>query len=118
VKRVFGEPIQQGPITLVPAAWVSGAGGGGGGEGMGPQLQESEQAQGKGFGSGFGLKARPAGAFIIRENEVRWVPAVDANEALRRVQIVVGALALLFGWRLARNLGRVEKRPWWLRLLK
>ena len=63
VRRVFGEPIQQGEVTVIPAAWVSGGGGGGGGEGSAPEGAEAAGGTGKGFGSGFGLRARPAGAF-------------------------------------------------------
>ncbi len=31
------------------------------------------------MGSGFGILARPAGAYVIRGDEVKWLPAVDAN---------------------------------------
>ena len=30
-------------------------------------------------GAGFGLVARPTGAFVIRDREVSWVPAVDVT---------------------------------------
>ncbi len=92
VRRVYGEPIEQEGVTLIPAAAVRGGGGGGG------------DAEGNG-GGGFGVSARPVGAYVIRDGEVRWRPAVDVNRMLVGWQIVsaLGALAL---WRLA---GRLRK---------
>lgn len=65
-KRVYGEPIENNGVTVVPAAVVRGGGGGGG------------DADGDG-GGGFGLVARPVGAFVIRGEAVRWVPAIDVS---------------------------------------
>jgi uncharacterized spore protein YtfJ len=107
-RRVFGEPIQQGDATLVPAAWVSGGGGGGGGE---APTEGAETATGKGYGSGFGLRARPAGAFVMRQGKVRWKPAVDVNRIILGAQVLMGLFLLTFGQKLARRLfeARVEK---------
>lgn len=80
VKRVFGEPYEKDGITVVPVARVQGGAGGGGGEGP--------EGQGKGSGSGFGMNARPVGAFLIRDGELSWRPAVDVN------RIVLGAQAV------------------------
>jgi uncharacterized spore protein YtfJ len=71
VKRVYGDPIQSDGVTLVPAAAVRG-GAGGGGEGG---------AEGGG-GGGFGIVARPIGAYVIRNGNVTWRPAVDLNRVL------------------------------------
>jgi hypothetical protein len=79
-RRVFGEPVQQGDSVIIPAARVSG--GAGGGEGKGPA------EQGSGAGSGFGLSARPAGAFIVRNGDVLWRPAVDVNRIILGGQFV------------------------------
>jgi uncharacterized spore protein YtfJ len=108
-RRVFGEPIHQGEVTLVPAAWVSG-GGGGGGSGEAPR-EGAETSTGKGYGSGFGLRARPAGAFVLRNGEVCWKPAVDVNRIILGAQVLMGLLLLTFGQRLARRLlePRVER---------
>jgi uncharacterized spore protein YtfJ len=86
VKRVFGEPYEKDGVTLIPAARVQGGAGGGGGEGP--------DGQGKGSGSGFGVSAHPAGAFVIREGEVSWRPAVDVNRIILGGQ-VVAVVALL-----------------------
>ncbi len=80
VKRVFGEPYEKDGVTIIPAASVSGGGGGGGGH---------DQRGGEGEGGGFGLNARPAGAYIVRDGEVRWLPAVDIN----RLVVCAGLIA-------------------------
>jgi len=66
VKRVYGDPVERDGILLIPAAKVTGGAGGGG---------DSDNNG----GGGFGIRARPAGAWIIREGEVTWEPAVDAT---------------------------------------
>ncbi len=99
VKRVYGEAIQQDGVTVIPAALVAGGGGGGGGEAPVPQQAgvEGGAQQGSGSGAGFGLRARPAGAFVIREGKVTWVPAVDANRIIRGAQLLAGTALILFG---------------------
>ena len=117
VRRVYGEAIQQGGVTVIPAALVVGGGGGGGGEGPVPQQAgvEGEVPKGSGSGSRFGLRARPAGAFVIREGKVSWVPAVDVNRIVRGGQLLAGAAIILFGInRLlsARRTARLLQRAW------
>ena len=76
VKRVFGEPYEKDGIVLVPAPAVRGGAGGG------------SDPEGKGGGSGFGLMARPVGAFLIRDGDVRWQPALDLNRVILGGQMV------------------------------
>jgi uncharacterized spore protein YtfJ len=83
---VFGDPVRQDGITVIPAARVSG--GGGGGEG-GPAESDVQ-----GAGGGFGLTASPVGAYVIRDGRVSWRPAVDVNRAIA-VGAVLGIAALL-----------------------
>jgi uncharacterized spore protein YtfJ len=90
VRRVYGEPYEQDGVTVIPAAAVRGGGGGGGDE------------DGNG-GGGFGVMGRPVGAYVIREGDVSWKPAVDANRIVAGWQ-VVSALALLVAWSLTRAL--------------
>ncbi len=85
VKRVFGEPYQSDGLTFIPVARVGGAGGGGTGT--------DEKGQ-NGEGGGFGLGGRPAGAFVIRGNDVEWRPAVDPNRIVMMVGVVVLAVVL------------------------
>jgi uncharacterized spore protein YtfJ len=86
VKRVFGEPYEKDGVTIIPAARVQGGAGGGSGE--------DPQGRGGGSGSGFGVTARPVGAFIVRDGDLSWRPAVDLNRIILGGQ-VVAVVALL-----------------------
>lgn len=77
-RRVFGDPIEQDGVTVVPVAAVAGGGGGGG------------DAENNG-GGGFGLRARPVGAYVIKDGEVSWKPAIDASRLTLGWQIVAGS---------------------------
>ena len=71
VRRIYGDPVERDGVTVVPAAAVfGGTGGGGDGEGNG--------------GGGFGLIGRPVGAWVIRDGQASWKPAIDVG---RRVLI-------------------------------
>lgn len=85
VRRVYGEPVEAEGVTVVPAAIVVGGGGGGG------------DADDNG-GGGFGLMARPVGAWVIREGEVSWRPALDLT-----LLAAISSIALLGGLRLLRE---------------
>jgi len=87
VRRVFAEPYEKNGVTVIAAATVTGGGGGGTGH---------DQNGGEGEGGGFGVSGRPAGAYIIRDDDVVWRPAVDVN----RLVPVVGAV--LIAWFITR----------------
>lgn len=87
VRRVFGEPVEKDGVMILPGATVSGGGGGGG--------SHDEQGQ-EGEGGGFGVKARPSGAFVLSDGEVKWRPAIDLNRVL--VLAAAVAVASLFAW--------------------
>lgn len=74
VRRVFGDPIERDDVVVIPAARVRGGGGGGGGS--------DPNGGGEGGGAGFGISASPAGAFVIRGDEVEWRPAVDRERLI------------------------------------
>ena len=81
VTRVYGVPFEKDGLTIIPAAEVAGGGGGGGGP------------EGSGGGVGYGVKARPVGAFVIKDGVVRWEPAIDATRlALRGMLIPIVAM--------------------------
>jgi uncharacterized spore protein YtfJ len=75
VRRVYGEPYQEEGVTIIPAATVMGGGGGGG------------NTAGNG-GGGFGVSARPAGAWVIKNGDAQWRPAMDVNRMALMGQIV------------------------------
>ena len=74
-------------MTVIPVAVVRGGGGGGSGEGPPGE-------GGSGSGGGFGLSARAAGAYVVRNGEVTWSPALDLNRVILGAQ-VVGIVAIL-----------------------
>jgi uncharacterized spore protein YtfJ len=91
VKHVFGESYEKDGVTVIPVADVRGGGGGGGGGGTDPR----GQGQGSGTGMGFGVKVRPAGAFVIKNGNVSWMPAIDVTRIALGGQIVALATLLL-----------------------
>ena len=97
--NVFGDPITQDGVTVIPAARVDGKGGGGGGGG---QVQAG-QARG-GRGGGFGFSTKPVGAFVIKNGKVSWRPSVDVNKIVMGGQIVavvtvLAVRSILRSWR-------------------
>jgi uncharacterized spore protein YtfJ len=89
VKRVFGEPFKQNGVTIIPATKVMGGGGGAG---------ESLDGQGQGSGTGFGIMSKPAGAYVITGDVVKWAPAVDVNRIIASA-FALAALTILIGLR-------------------
>jgi uncharacterized spore protein YtfJ len=85
VRRVYAEPYEKNGVTVIPAAWVSGGAGGGSGH---------DEKGGEGEGGGLGVKGRPAGAYVIRGDEVTWRPAIDPNRLIAVVGFVVAAYLL------------------------
>jgi len=92
VRRVYGEPYQQDGVTIIPAANVMGGGGGGG------------DTEGNG-GGGFGMSARPAGAWVIKDGEAQWRPALDLNRVIFMGQLVA-IVALLTVRSIAKTLAK------------
>ena len=102
VKRVFGDPYEKDGVTVIPVANVMGGAGAGGGTGVGAKPESaSEGAAGEGagdsgYGMGYGLRATPAGVYVIKGGEVEWKPALDANRlTLQRAGVMILALLVL-----------------------
>ncbi|MEX1158380.1 MAG: spore germination protein GerW family protein [Thermomicrobiales bacterium] len=87
VKRVFGDPYEKDGVTVIPVAKIGGGAGGGGGD----------SEEGSGSGGGFGLSAKPAGAYVVRDGDVTWQPAIDVNRIVMGGQIVAVVLLLVLG---------------------
>jgi uncharacterized spore protein YtfJ len=88
-QAVFAAPYEKNGVTVIPAARVMG--GAGGGEGTAPikGAEGQETAQGTGSGGGFGVSGQPAGAFVVKGDQVKWVPAVDVNRMMIGFQVVM-----------------------------
>jgi uncharacterized spore protein YtfJ len=74
-RQVFGKPVEREGVTVIPVATVIGGGGAGGGT-------DRSAEGGEGSGLGFGLVARPVGAFEVRDDGVRWRPAIGPTQLL------------------------------------
>jgi uncharacterized spore protein YtfJ len=93
IRQVFGEAYERDGALVVPVARVSGCGGGGGGQGDTPS-----EGGGRGGGGGFWFEARPVGAYVIRDGEVAWRPAVDVTRmALGGQTVAIVTLLVLRG---------------------
>jgi uncharacterized spore protein YtfJ len=100
VSCAFGTAYEKDGSLVIPVALV--AGGGGGGEGtsgsptdditdeIGKEVGESTtDAASSGSGGGFGGVVMPVGVYVVKDERVRWMPAVNAN-----LVIVVAFLTL------------------------
>jgi uncharacterized spore protein YtfJ len=97
--RAFGPAYRHGDTTIIPVAFVAGGGGGGSGEVPSPadarpdeapeQPRAATAAQGSGSGGGFGGVSWPIGVYVVRDDNVTWVPALDAT------RIALSALGLV-----------------------
>ena len=102
VKRVFGDPYEKDGVTAIPVANVMGGVGAGGGPGVrgmpvgADDTSAGDDAATTGYGMGYGLRATPAGVYVIKGGEVEWKPAVDMNRLLlqRAIVALVGLLVL------------------------
>jgi uncharacterized spore protein YtfJ len=88
VSRAFGTAYEKDGSLVIPVALVAGGGGGGEG-GMGSATPSDEvdaddddssgDAGSSGSGGGFGGVVMPVGVYVVKDEKVRWVPAVNAN---------------------------------------
>jgi uncharacterized spore protein YtfJ len=79
VRTAIGEPVVQDGVVILPAAKIRGGAGGG----IGP-----EDAENGGAGGGFGMTSTPVGAFVIKDGNVSWRPAIDVNKVILGGQLV------------------------------
>jgi hypothetical protein len=100
-RRVFGDPIEVRGVTILPVATVGGGGGGG-------------QRGIEDGGVGFGVRARPAGVYVIRDDgSVSWRPALNLNLVILGGQLVglaaiLSMRSLLKAWAHGRHDHHVE----------
>jgi uncharacterized spore protein YtfJ len=90
-RAVFGDPYEKNGVTVIAAAQFMG--GLGGGEGQAPNDGDRATGEasttGTGSGAGFGATGKPSGAFVIKGDDVKWVPAVDVNRMLLGFQVAL-----------------------------
>lgn len=86
VRHVFGEPYTSDGVMVIPVASVGAGAGGGSGD---------DAEHGTGEGGGFGGGGRPIGAYVVRDGEVTFRPAIDANRAIMWGSLVLLGLFLL-----------------------
>lgn len=86
VGRSFGPAYERDGALIIPVALV--AGGGGGGEGTsgaetGAAERDGAPAQpdgpSTGSGGGFGGVVMPVGVYVVKDEQVRWVPAINVT---------------------------------------
>jgi uncharacterized spore protein YtfJ len=90
VSRAFGTAYEKDGSLVIPVALVAGGGGGGEGtsgsptsevldvEDSGAEVPADGEAS-SGSGGGFGGVVMPVGVYVVKDEQVRWVPAVNAN---------------------------------------
>lgn len=95
VKRVFGEPYEKNGTTVIPVARIMGGVGGSDAAGSTSPEVGDGHAKAAPSGAGFGVRATPAGAYVIRDGNVRWLPALDVGRIVLVGQLVAIVLLLV-----------------------
>ena len=109
VWRAFGAAYEKDGVLIIPVAIVAGGGGGGtgrhrrGNPAAGPDSPPEDAATARGItpqnsggteaGGGFGGLVLPSGAYVVKGDQVRWVPAVDVTIAVLASLSLVRMLA-------------------------
>jgi uncharacterized spore protein YtfJ len=121
VRRAFGTAYEKDGMLIIPVAIVASGGGGGtsrtrsGNPAVGPGSSSEQDTaahdvtpQDSGridVGGGFGGLVLPSGAYVVKGDEVRWVPAVDVTIA------VLASLSLMRMLARAWTRQRRNRRP-------
>ncbi|MEO9181196.1 MAG: spore germination protein GerW family protein [Acidimicrobiales bacterium] len=87
VGRSFGAAYEKDGSMIIPVALVAGGGGAGeGASGYGEAAEELDTdrestggTSSNGSGGGFGGVVMPVGVYVVKDEKVRWVPAISAN---------------------------------------
>ncbi|MCC6856787.1 MAG: hypothetical protein IT189_12105 [Microbacteriaceae bacterium] len=99
-KVVFGEPIAEGGVTVIPVARVSyGVGGGGGGrqDSASDNGNGNGEQRGGGGGVGGGLMASPAGYIEMRGGTTSWHPITSPWQMTPLVLVGGMAAGMILG---------------------
>ena len=120
VRRAFGAAYEKDGMLIIPVAMVAGGGGAGtarprdrnpaarpGSPPMEDPAVQNAAPPGSGqpdAGGGFGGVVLPAGAYVVKGDQVRWVPAVDVTIVVLASLSLVRVVART--WTLWRRRGR------------
>lgn len=96
-KRIYGEPVEQGSLTVIPVAKVGYGFGGGGGK--------KEKKEGGGGGGGLGMI--PVGYIEIKNGETRFRPTRDPLAFVPAI-LAAAPLVLLTVWKITKLFRRDE----------
>jgi uncharacterized spore protein YtfJ len=88
--RAFGPAYERDDCLIIPAVSVITAGGGGGDSKAAAAEAEAQASNGDSSGGGgfFGV-SWPLGVYVVKDGNVRWVPAIDAT------RLAVAGMALV-----------------------
>jgi uncharacterized spore protein YtfJ len=119
VRRAFGPAYERDGMLIIPVAMVAGGGGGGTAPPRNrasaarpdalaaPDATPQESGQTE-SGGGFGGVVLAAGAYVVKGDQVRWVPAVDPTVVVLASLSVVRMLTR--AW-VRRSRNRARRRP-------
>jgi uncharacterized spore protein YtfJ len=85
VRRAFGTAYEKDGVLIIPVAIVAGGGGGGAAHPRraNPAAEHApDDAASMDAGGGFGGLILPSGVYVVKGDQVRWVPAVDVTIAV------------------------------------
>jgi uncharacterized spore protein YtfJ len=127
VRRAFGAAYEKDGMLIIPVAMVAGGGGAGtarlrpgnppgaaspGAASPGAAASDapSPDAPSSDTGGGFGGLVLPIGAYVVKGDRVRWVPAVDATIVVLASLGLVRLLTRTWALRRSRHGQRVSGR--------
>ena len=106
VNAVFGEPVRQGDVTVIPVAEIRFGFGYGYGSGQGrPEEGGPGTGEGSGGGSGAGGRASPKGYIRVSSEGVRFEPVLDVTR-IALAGIAFAAWSVFWIGRTLRAVGR------------
>ena len=89
VRRAFGPAYERDGTLIIPVALVAGGGGAGTASKTGKTTPAPPDPAPRDSGGGFGGLVLPAGVYVVKGDQVKWVPAVDTTI------VVLASLALV-----------------------
>jgi uncharacterized spore protein YtfJ len=96
VRRAFGAAYEKNGLLIIPVAIVAGGGGGGAARSRRDNAAAEatpQDAAPMDAGGGFGGLILPTGVYVVKGDQVRWVPAVDVTIAVLASLSLVRMLA-------------------------